>query len=63
MILTGTTLITFFATMAKPVKSIQQQAETAYQERIEKEEKVIRKCLEISELENFLLLSKIFALL
>lgn len=38
MILTGTTLITFFATMAKPVKSIQQQAETAYQERIEKEE-------------------------
>ena len=38
MILTGTTLITFFATMAKPVKSIQQQAETAYQERMEREE-------------------------
>lgn len=38
MILTGTTLITFFTTVAKPVKSIQQQAETAYQERIEREE-------------------------
>ncbi len=38
MILTGTTLITFFTTMAKPVKSIQQQAENAYQERMEREE-------------------------
>ena len=35
MIITGTTLISLFKTMAKPVKSISEQAETAYQNRIE----------------------------
>ena len=35
MIITGTTLISLFRTMAKPVKSISEQAETAYQNRLE----------------------------
>ncbi len=38
MVITGTTLITFFKTVAKPVKSIGTQAQTAYQERMEKQE-------------------------
>ena len=38
MILTGTTLITFFSTVARPVKSIHKQAETAYGERLAKED-------------------------
>ena len=39
MILTGTTLISFFKTMAKPVKAVSEQAENAYQARAEREEK------------------------
>lgn len=39
MILTGTTLIAFFKTVAKPVKTISEQAENAYQEKIEREQK------------------------
>ena len=42
MVLTGTTLISFFKTVVKPVRTIQKQAETAYQERIEKEEKDLK---------------------
>ncbi len=42
MIVTGTTLMTFFRTVAKPVKSIHRQAENAYQERIEKQEKELK---------------------
>lgn len=38
MILTGTTLLTFFSTVARPVKSIHKQAETAYGERLAKED-------------------------
>ena len=38
MIMTGTTLVSFFRTVAKPVKTIGTQAQNAYQERIEKEE-------------------------
>lgn len=38
MLLTGTTLIAFFSTMSRPVRSIKNQAETAYQEKIEKED-------------------------
>ena len=37
MIITGTTLISLFKTMAKPVKSISEQAETAYQNRLDRE--------------------------
>ena len=37
MIITGTTLVSLFKTMAKPVKSISEQAETAYQNRLERE--------------------------
>ena len=37
MIITGTTLISLFKTMAKPVKSITEQAESAYQNRIDRE--------------------------
>ncbi len=37
MIITGTTLISLFKTMAKPVKSISEQAGTAYQNRLERE--------------------------
>ena len=39
MILTGTTLITFFKAMVKPVKAVSEQAENAYQARAEREEK------------------------
>lgn len=38
MIITGTTLLALFRTMAKPVRSIQEQAETAYQSRLEREQ-------------------------
>lgn len=37
MIITGTTLISLFKTVAKPVKSISEQAETAYQNRLDRE--------------------------
>lgn len=37
MILSGTTLVNFFKTVAKPVRSISEQAETAYQERLERQ--------------------------
>lgn len=37
MIITGTTLISLFKTMARPVKSISEQAETAYQNRLDRE--------------------------
>lgn len=37
MIITGTTLISLFKTMARPVKSISEQAENAYQNRLERE--------------------------
>ena len=37
MIITGTTLVSLFKTVARPVKSISAQAETAYQNRIERE--------------------------
>lgn len=37
MIITGTTLVSLFRTVARPVKSISAQAETAYQNRIERE--------------------------
>ena len=37
MIITGTTLVSLFKTMAKPVKSISEQAETAYQNRLDRE--------------------------
>lgn len=37
MIITGTTLISLFKTMARPVKSISEQAESAYQNRIDRE--------------------------
>ena len=37
MIITGTTLVSLFKTVARPVKSISEQAETAYQNRIERE--------------------------
>lgn len=39
MILTGTTLISLFKAMAKPVKTISEQAENAYQARMEREPK------------------------
>ena len=47
MIITGTTLVSLFKTVAKPVKSISEQAETAYQSRIdrmteEKEERTLK---------------------
>lgn len=38
MVITGTTLISLFKAMSKPVKKIQEQAENAFQERIEREE-------------------------
>ncbi len=38
MVITGTTLISLFKTMSKPVKKISEQAENAFQERIEREE-------------------------
>lgn len=37
MIITGTTLVSLFKTVARPVKSISEQAETAYQNRLERE--------------------------
>lgn len=37
MIITGTTLMSLFKTMAKPVKTISEQAENAYQTRIDRE--------------------------
>ena len=37
MIITGTTLISLFKTMARPVKTISEQAENAYQSRIDRE--------------------------
>ncbi len=37
MIITGTTLMSLFHTMARPVKSISEQAENAYQARLERE--------------------------
>lgn len=37
MIITGTTLVSLFKTVARPVKSISEQAETAYQNRIDRE--------------------------
>jgi len=39
MIITGTSLLSLFKTVSKPVKVISDQAETAYKERIEKAEK------------------------
>ncbi len=42
MIVTGTTLISFFKTVAKPVKSIGNQAQNAYQERMESQEKELK---------------------
>lgn len=39
MIITGTTLITLFRTVSRPVKSISEQAENAYKTRAEREEK------------------------
>jgi len=38
MIITGTTLISLFRAVSKPVKTISEQAESAYQSRIEREE-------------------------
>ncbi len=38
MIITGTTLMVLFNTISKPVKTISEQAESAYQARIEREE-------------------------
>ena len=38
MIITGTTLVTFLKTLARPAQSIKEQAETAYQERLDREE-------------------------
>ena len=38
MIITGTTLLSLFKAVSSPVKKISEQAETAYQERIEREE-------------------------
>ncbi|MGN0492814.1 MAG: DNA translocase FtsK 4TM domain-containing protein [Acutalibacteraceae bacterium] len=37
MIITGTTLVSLFRTVARPVKSISEQAETAYQNRLDRE--------------------------
>ncbi|MEE1239781.1 MAG: DNA translocase FtsK [Acutalibacteraceae bacterium] len=37
MVITGTTLISLFKTMVKPVKTITEQAETAYQNRLDRE--------------------------
>ena len=39
MIITGTTLIAFFKTISKPVKTISEQAESAYQSRLERDGK------------------------
>ena len=39
MIITGTTLASLFKAVSKPVKTISEQAENAYQARIEREEK------------------------
>ena len=39
MIITGTTLMSLFKTVARPVKSISEQAENAYQNRLEREPK------------------------
>lgn len=39
MIITGTTLISLFKTVARPVKTISEQAENAYQSRLEREPK------------------------
>ena len=38
MILTGTTLLSFFKTVAKPVRTISEQAENIYQTKLEKEQ-------------------------
>lgn len=38
MLLTGTTLLSLFKAVSKPVKAIKEQAETAYQTKLEKEE-------------------------
>lgn len=38
MIITGTTLITLFKTLSKPVRTISEQAENTYQERLQREE-------------------------
>lgn len=38
MIITGTTLITFFKTIYRPVKTISEQAESAYQARLDRED-------------------------
>ena len=38
MIITGTTLISLFKTISKPVKTISEQAETAFQEKLERKE-------------------------
>ena len=38
MIFTGTTLMKLFTTVSKPVKAISEQAETAYQERLDRDE-------------------------
>ena len=47
MIITGTTLITLFRSISKPVKAISEQAESAYQARMEREESESGKKLKV----------------
>jgi len=47
MIFSGTTLMKLFNTVSKPVKAISEQAETAYQERLERNEKSSGKKLRV----------------
>ena len=47
MIITGTTLISLFKTLSRPVKTISEQAESAYQNRMEREEQQGNKRLRV----------------
>lgn len=47
MIITGTTLLSFFKTLYKPVETISHQAENAYQERIDRAEEKRKKKLKV----------------
>ena len=53
MIITGTTLITLFRTISRPVKSISAQAENAYKARAEREEKEEEKTGKLKAIKGF----------
>ena len=53
MIITGTTLITLFRTISRPVKSISAQAENAYKARAEREEKEEEKTGKLKVIKGF----------